>query len=60
MKLSCMDIDASLGCHFEATGDSSKEVAKKLLAHVKVAHPEKMEGMTDESMMKMLEPMVHE
>ena len=60
MKLSCKDLDPSLDCNFEATGNTATEVAKKLMAHVKNAHPEKMKGMSDSEMLKSLESKVHE
>ena len=60
MKLACKDLDPSITCTFEAMGESSSEVASKMMAHVKTDHPEKMAGMTDEAMMGMLESKVHE
>lgn len=59
MKLSCKDIDSSLNCHFEATGDTAAEVSKKMMTHMKSAHPEKAKGMTDDEMMEMFEEKVH-
>ena len=60
MKLSCKDIDPTSMCDFEATGNTAKEVAGKMMAHVKSDHAEHVKGMSDAEIMKMLEEKVHE
>ncbi len=61
MKLGDKDLDPSVDCHFVAMGNTDKEVAKKLLAHMKTAHPEKLEemGLTDDEAMDMFEEKAH-
>ncbi|MDD5068330.1 MAG: DUF1059 domain-containing protein [Candidatus Pacebacteria bacterium] len=61
MKLACKDLDPETDCHFEATGNSTKEVAGKMMKHMREAHAEKMRemGMSDEEAMKMFESKVH-
>ena len=59
-KLSCMDIDPALGCHFEGRGETADEVAIKMLEHVKKAHPEKMKGMMDNEMLEKFQSIAHE
>lgn len=61
MKLSCKDIDSEEDCHFEATGNTTKEVASKMMKHAKEAHADKLEamGMSDADLMKMFESKVH-
>lgn len=61
MKLACMDMDPNMDCHFEATGNTAKEVADKMLAHMKKAHPDKvkMMKMSDSELTKMFESKAH-
>ncbi len=60
MKLACKDIDAESD-DFEATGNSTKEVAQKMMKHLREMHPEKLKemDMSDEEVMKMLQSKVH-
>lgn len=59
MKLACKDLDSSSSCNFEATGYTTEEVAKKMMAHAKVAHPESVKGMSDDNVISMMELKVH-
>jgi len=59
MKLACKDLDSSSSCNFEAIGDSVEEVAKKMMAHAKVTHPESVKGMSDDNIINMMELKVH-
>ncbi|MFA6177887.1 MAG: DUF1059 domain-containing protein [Candidatus Paceibacterota bacterium] len=60
MKLACKDINPSTMCQFEATGDTKGEVADKMLAHAKIAHPEDIKDMSDTDTKSMMESKVHE
>jgi len=51
-SLKCDDI-GGVNCGFEATGETSDEVKGKMMEHAKEVHPEKLEGMTDESKAEM-------
>lgn len=53
--LACRDMGGS--DDFVAKGENEQEVMDKMAEHVKVAHPEMMEGKSDEEMMKMKEMM---
>ncbi len=61
MKLSCKDLDPEIDCGFEAMGNSTKEVGRKMLKHLRESHPEKLESMgkSDADILKMLESKVH-
>jgi predicted small metal-binding protein len=59
MKLACKDIDPDMDCHFEATGNTANEVAKKMLAHAKMEHSDKVKGMSDPEIIKMFETKAH-
>ena len=59
-KLACKDIDPSIDCGFEVTGESVGEVTGKMMKHVKSDHPEKLMGGNVAEMKAMLETKVHE
>lgn len=59
MMLSCKDIDSSADCSFEASGNTAAEVAGKMMNHVRLDHPEKMEEMSNNDMMNMFKSKVH-
>ncbi len=53
-KLSC----ANLGkpeCHFVAEGETAEEVKGKMMAHAKEMHPDVLDSMSEEEMMKMMD-----
>jgi predicted small metal-binding protein len=58
MKLSCKDINPDLNCDYEAQGNTATEVAKKMMNHIKSAHPNEIKGMPDSEVMKMFESKV--
>jgi predicted small metal-binding protein len=60
MKLKCKDINPTTTCDYEATGDSAREVAEKMVEHAKIHHTADVENMTDEEMLKSFEAKVHE
>lgn len=51
-KLACADIDETLTCNFEASGETEEEVAEKLKDHFVSAHADKAKimDMTEEEM----------
>ena len=59
MKLSCKDLDSSSSCDFEATGDSAEEVARKMMEHAKITHPDSVKGMSDDNIIIMMKLKVH-
>ena len=61
MKLNCKDINPQIACTFEATGETAKEVAEKMMVHVKMEHADDLVkmNMSDEQMMAMLEGKAH-
>lgn len=42
-------------CHFVAEGETNEEVKMKLMDHVKEMHPDALEGMSEEEMMRMMD-----
>lgn len=60
MKLKCKDINPTTTCEHEVTGESTQEVALKMIEHAKIDHAVDIEGMTDEEMLKAFEAKVHE
>jgi predicted small metal-binding protein len=60
MKLACKDLNSDSTCDFVATDSSVKEVADKMMNHVKQDHMEDMKGMSDRDMRQMIESKVHE
>jgi predicted small metal-binding protein len=59
-KLSCKDVNPNTDCHFEATGESSAEVAGKMFGHVRAQHADDVKDMDDTALRAMLESKVHE
>ena len=61
MKLKDKDIDPMTDCNFEAMGNTTKEVAMKMMDHMKEVHPDKLEAMamSDDELMKMFQSKVH-
>jgi len=53
--LSCKDMGGS--DDFVAKGETKQEIMDKMAAHAKEAHPEMMEGKSEEEKMKMMEMM---
>ena len=53
-KLSCADMGKP-ECHFVAEGETNEEVKMKLMDHVREMHPDALEGMSEEEMMKMMD-----
>ena len=59
-KLACKDIDPTSSCEFEVSGANAKEVAAKMLDHVKEKHMDVMKGKSDSDMLSMLEAKAHD
>ena len=61
MKLSCMELDPKINCHFEAHGATAEDVATKMMGHLKSSHPDKVKEikMSDSDIMSMLESKAH-
>jgi predicted small metal-binding protein len=51
--LSCRDMGS--GDDFVAKGNTEQEVMDKMMEHVKEMHPGKMEGMSEDEKMKMMD-----
>lgn len=62
MKLTCKDLNPNSTCHYEAHGETAKEVAENMMAHATAEHAADLEkmGMSDEEMMQLLESKAHE
>ncbi len=58
--LSCKDLDPTTTCDFQATGETTTEVAEKMMAHAKMEHMDKVDGMSDAELMATYESKVHE
>ena len=59
-KVSCKDIKPDSTCTFEATGETSKEVAGKMLDHIKKDHADDVSGMDNAGVRNMIEAQIHE
>ncbi len=59
MKLACKELNPAINCSFEARGNTAAEVAKKMMTHVKLQHPDEVKGKTDDEMMAMFEAKAH-
>ena len=46
-KLSCKEMGGG-DCDFTAEGETNEEVIQKIYAHASEAHPEKLQGMSEE------------
>lgn len=55
-----MDIDASLGCDFKATGENDDAVLQGMMAHAKEVHADKVAGLDDAAMADMMKPHIKE
>lgn len=60
MKLACKDINPATTCNFEVEGATATEAAQQMLFHAREAHAGDIEDMTDEDVVKMMEPKVRE
>ncbi|MEI6480062.1 MAG: DUF1059 domain-containing protein [bacterium] len=60
MKLACKDIDPKIDCDFVANGGTEKDVAQKMMNHLKSSHPDKIKEMhmSDDKMLSWLESKV--
>jgi predicted small metal-binding protein len=59
MKLTCKELNPSTTCTYEATGDTAREVADKMMTHVKIVHPEDIKNMPEADMKKTMEARAH-
>ena len=59
-KVSCKDIKPDSACDFEATGESTGEVVKKMFDHIKNDHVDATAGMSNADIRTMIESKVHD
>ena len=61
MKLTCKDLNSQSTCPFEATGETAREVAEKMMEHAKMEHSDDLAkmNMSDEEKMATLEGKAH-
>jgi predicted small metal-binding protein len=57
-KISCKDIDPSIDCMFETTGQNTKDVVNTMMAHLRSDHADKVKGMNDGEIRTMIESKV--
>jgi len=55
--LKCKDLDPSMNCDYEATGETNQEVIDKMFEHAKEVHVEKLQGMSEEEKNGMVQKM---